>query len=134
MGATCSGCGACCDLIPLDQTPEQIAASVAAWPDAVDNHYFGGDYLVPVTKAEAEQINPALVRIHPSDKSWYTCRAFDATSRRCTIYETRPKMCRNYPWYEWGPRGIVIKAFPDCSYHADVPDSCGAGLVQLTRT
>ncbi len=28
---------------------------------------------------------------------WYTCRNHDADSGNCTIYETRPQMCRDFP-------------------------------------
>lgn len=27
---------------------------------------------------------------------WFTCKFFDKVTRLCTIYDTRPKMCRNH--------------------------------------
>jgi len=31
--------------------------------------------------------------------AWYTCRCFDPETSLCTIYEARPDMCRNFPWF-----------------------------------
>lgn len=29
---------------------------------------------------------------------WYRCRNYDTESRLCTAYDSRPDMCRNYPY------------------------------------
>ena len=39
-------------------------------------------------------------RLEPGDPSgwhFHTCRAWDPETRLCTVYETRPSMCRKYP-------------------------------------
>lgn len=30
--------------------------------------------------------------------AWYTCSHWDTETRKCQIYETRPLMCRGYPY------------------------------------
>jgi len=58
----------------------------------------------------------------------YTCSAFDTTTRRCSAHETRPPICRGYPWYGREPRAADPVLPARCSHHADVP---GAGAVPL---
>jgi hypothetical protein len=118
-------------VIPLALSPADIAVCCAAYPDARDRHYFEGGFLVPMDRAEAQRINHTLVHIMPEDRHFYSCRAFDPTARRCTIHETRPNMCRDYPWYGGAPNGVTLSPFPNCSYHADVPADCGPWLVQI---
>jgi Fe-S-cluster containining protein len=30
---------------------------------------------------------------------YYRCKWFDQETRKCTNYENRPPMCRDYPWH-----------------------------------
>lgn len=62
------GCGACCNLTPGDR------------PDLAD-------YLTP---AELEQYLSMV-----GEDGW--CIHYDSDSRRCTIYEERPRFCRVRP-------------------------------------
>lgn len=47
------------------------------------------DMLIPLPNSTA--IAPSIFQT-----TAYTCKHFDKETRRCLIYETRPKMCRDY--------------------------------------
>ncbi|GEM_PF-5473838 len=47
----------------------------------------------------------------------FSCNFFDTEARACTIYATRPKMCRNYPSEQ--------QRCPFCTYDARKPDVPG---------
>ena len=36
---------------------------------------------------------------------FYTCKYWDEITLKCTIYETRPRMCRDFPYGESCPHG-----------------------------
>jgi Fe-S-cluster containining protein len=61
----------------------------------------------------------------------FSCSAFDPISRLCTAHDSRPPICRGYPWYGEIPEaGYERLASPRCSFWADVPldKRPGAGL------
>lgn len=85
--------GHCCKRFFIGYTPEQFT-KVLVWPEEDDATMH--EMLVP------------LEIVHVADKAvgaWYTCKFFkqheDGTGD-CTIYERRPKMCRDYPGYSQG--------------------------------
>ena len=51
---------------------------------------------------------------------FYKCDAFDPEKNICTMYAERPRMCREFPWYEREPVEEAIYCYPNCSYHADL--------------
>lgn len=63
----------------------------------------------------------------------FKCSAFDPVARLCTAHNTRPPICRGFPWY--GERsGVAHSRLPArCSFWADVPleNRPGAGLKLL---
>jgi Fe-S-cluster containining protein len=54
-----------------------------------------------------------------SDPFFFRCIHFDRETRRCTDYENRPAMCRNYPWYGGEPQEAAALP-PTCSFRADI--------------
>jgi Fe-S-cluster containining protein len=40
----------------------------------------------------------------PQTGHYYTCRHHDTVTGNCTTYETRPRVCRDYPFYGSGYR------------------------------
>lgn len=69
---SCDGCGACCESCPVP--PYSMAALLQA--------------PVHIRRLVAAAISAA----EPGD----ACIAFDARTRRCTIYEHRPSDCRDF--------------------------------------
>jgi Fe-S-cluster containining protein len=59
------------------------------------------------------------------DKLDLRCDAFDPVTRLCAARESRPPVCRGYPWYGDDPAtsGRAGALYPECSYLADVSPS-----------
>lgn len=64
----------------------------------------------------------------------FRCTHFDAATRSCDSYESRPAICRDYPRHLlWQPRPELL---PRCGYRAVVPNAAGlrAALDRLALT
>lgn len=131
--AECNGCGQCCDPVVLPFTQREIMATLPSQHEhPADREHMLHD-LIPISRREGLARAPYLSggvtwasidggRSFLETRSvFYECRHFDRETRRCRIYERRPPMCRDYPWYGDPPDGS--KALPpDCSYIEDVPE------------
>ena len=47
---------------------------------------------------QAEGIDEQILRHHKDSVYKSVCRLFDRETRRCTVYEARPNVCRKYPY------------------------------------
>lgn len=49
------------------------------------------------------------------------CRFYDRERQACGAYDSRPPLCRGYPWYgrEPSPEAVVLDR--QCSFWADIP-------------
>ena len=88
---SCEKCPAyCCSYPEIEVTPRDIARLAK---------YFGMDY----AKAEERFTKPDeedKVRVlrHKQDRIFKTvCMFLDLKTRRCTVYDARPGVCRGYP-------------------------------------
>lgn len=104
----CASCGACCD--PVYLTPESAAKLRDTGPRAdTSTIAFAREHWHP----RAESPLPGHIALD--------CDQFDAATRTCTAYDTRPPACSKYPWYGDGPtRERSIDLPPQCSYLLDV--------------
>lgn len=120
-GGACNGCGACCRVLTLDQSPEEIQgiAAITRVLGIPSDHIFAAEHWQPLTRAEAMQRNPYYTSRLPEGAHLYMCDRL-AADGRCMAYEDRPLVCRGYPWYGEAPRPMAL-ADPDCGYHVDVP-------------
>lgn len=51
----------------------------------------------------------------------YDCDQYDPRERACRAQDTKPPVCRDYPWYGEGPTPQRAAALdPQCSYLGDV--------------
>lgn len=95
MEVSCEGCGVCCQgfFAQITEWDLKIFKDVAQNPtyevfnpDALDNAQLAGFhyYKVPNTgfRIDAYMIG--------------NCKAFDPTTKRCRIYESRPKVCADF--------------------------------------
>lgn len=58
----------------------------------------------------------------PEQSDRYACDQYDPEARACRAQETKPPVCRDYPWYRDGPTQERASALdPRCSYLLDVP-------------
>ena len=58
----------------------------------------------------------------------YTCKNFDPVTKNCTAYETRPEMCRDYPYGNpphskgYKPRAEGQCNYRDCTRRCATPE------------
>lgn len=105
----CSRCGNCCENITISFDP--MAEDLGDW-------------------GERGQVDLLFIREHWHRRDGFTtftysCDQFDPKSRLCTAHESRPPVCRDYPWYGRPPEErsstVVAKEMsPQCSFNADV--------------
>ncbi len=101
MGDRCTG--QCCRAFFLPYSPEALDALAARQPDEETLQVHG-----MVVHLGLFDVNPAG-GLNPVPCHYYTCKHFDEPSGNCGIYETRPKMCRDFPYGKPCP-------FPDCGW------------------
>lgn len=123
-------CGACCDPVVLPYTREEVLR--APWLLDPADRAFVIDALTPVRRRDglrrASYLSAGVtVMGRPGSPestvlAWsffYDCRHFDPETRRCTNYDNRPPLCRDFPWY--GDPPDPSKALPtECAYRADL--------------
>ncbi|MBX9792111.1 MAG: YkgJ family cysteine cluster protein [Pirellulales bacterium] len=85
----CTGCGDCCTGAPghVWVNAEEIAALAARLEMEVDD--FERKYVRKVG------IRRSLVEFPNGD-----CVFFDGDTRKCTVYEQRPRQCRTWPFWD----------------------------------
>jgi Fe-S-cluster containining protein len=100
LAGSCNGCGKCCETpsIQVDRVTfglRSVSALVVGWHRVVNGF-------------ELIEKDPRL-RLFV-----FRCTHYDATSRTCDSYESRPLMCRDYPVnLTWE---AVPTLFPECSH------------------
>src|SRR5438093_10170493 len=125
LRGSCNGCGACCRVIVLEQSPEEVRqmAALTRVLGIPSDHSFAAAHWQPITRAEAMRQNPFYTSRLPPDAHLYTCDRL-AADGRCTAYEERPLVCRGYPWYDQPPRPMPL-ADEHCGYAVDLPPPPG---------
>ena len=118
----CNQCGACCRTIALDQSPDEVAAMAALTSvlGIPSDHTFARQHWRPLTREEAMAANPFYVARLPATKHFYACDML-AENGSCSAHETRPLVCRGYPWYGEPPTDMPL-ADPECGYEAERTD------------
>ena len=81
------------------------------------DHTFAAEHWHPLTRQEAMQRNPFYTSRLPTDAHLYSCDQL-GDDGSCRVHETRPLVCRGYPWYGQPPRDMAL-ADPDCGYIYD---------------
>jgi uncharacterized protein len=86
---TCSGCGDCCTGAPgyVWVNKEEIAALAAQ----VD---------ISVEEFEAKYVREIGVRKSLLEYENGDCVFFDNKTRKCSVYEARPRQCRTWPFWD----------------------------------
>lgn len=97
--------GRCCAVFTFPSSPLQLhQARKRYWSGEKDAETLR-DMLVPLSVPEArgrgERFNlggGSVDEIAEAGLNFYTCAHWDEETRRCTNYENRPVMCRDYPY------------------------------------
>lgn len=123
MPATCAQCGDCCEAIPFSMDQEQIKDRLAEGEGLGERGITDLTFIlknwVPISRREYENVHPEAA----TEKKMYTCRQFNRETRQCMVHDSRPPVCRDYPWYS---RGVpedetqVIMLPARCSFWEDV--------------
>jgi Fe-S-cluster containining protein len=117
--SACNRCGACCRVLTLEQSPAEVQQmSVLTGVLGIPSDYqFAARHWHPLSRDEAMRRNPLYTSRLPVDAHLYRCDML-AADGTCQAHETRPLVCRGYPWYGEPPRDIEL-ADPDCDYYED---------------
>jgi Fe-S-cluster containining protein len=78
-------CGKCCEVIMINKPKSKCGIDLQIM-------------LERISRKKAKALNPEIPII--KDYYYYTCRWFDRKSHLCFMYNSRPYMCRYYPFYE----------------------------------
>jgi hypothetical protein len=115
----CNKCGACCRVLTLAQSPEEVRqmAALTAVLGIPSDHQFAAEHWQPLTRAEAMRRNPGYTLRLAPEAHLYFCDML-AADGRCLAHEARPWVCRGYPWYDAPPRDMEL-ADRDCDYYED---------------
>jgi Fe-S-cluster containining protein len=114
----CTSCGACCDPVSLDHTFSRdelltIANGIAQGGDADD---------APTSNYNPRNLHWLLFELKPLGAGYFACANFDAVTRQCNAYDTRPGVCAGFPWYGRQPyAGLLTGRLAGCGYAVDVP-------------
>lgn len=69
--------------------------------------------LIPISHQEAVDRRARFgvdLPVHADDGPFFRCRHWDETTRLCGIYDTRPAMCRDYPYGQPCEHGCSCQA------------------------
>jgi Fe-S-cluster containining protein len=109
----CNRCGACCEDIPLPHPADELARLAAD----------------PTIDADRRAFAAGLELVGAAPGGWrYRCRHFRREAARlglCTIYDTRPSVCRTFPV------GETVRRWPQCSWYVQVRDEAGQVLTPV---
>ena len=123
LAGACNGCGACCRVIFLEQSPEEVRqmAALTRVLGIPSDHAFVAEHWRPLARDEAMQRNPFYTSRLAPEAHLYTCDRL-GDDGRCMAYDERPLVCRGYPWYGQAPRPMAL-ADADCGYGVDLAPS-----------
>lgn len=125
MMGTCNQCGACCRVLKLEQSPDEVQriAAVTSVLGIPSDHVFAAAHWHPLTRDEAMHRNPFYTNSLPAGVHLYRCDQL-GDDGRCMAYAERPLVCRGYPWYGEPPLRMPL---PDqhCSYCVDIVEAFG---------
>ena len=123
-------CSDCCKVLTIKQTKGVIytLGYVRRWgyPDDWKEGNKAFHMLRKISKRRAKKLNPHLVKRVKNDQAYFKCKNY--RDSKCQVYETRPDMCSQYPFYDscgeqnWKKyledRPNIIGLYrPDCTYY-----------------
>jgi Fe-S-cluster containining protein len=125
MHGYCNMCGKCCEAIRLMIPPEQFAEY---GPNAEEgsNYRFVYEHWRNISEDEAFRRNPLLrmqkeAGLVNGEVWYYECDMYDPVTHKCKAHDTRPHVCRGYPFYGDDPvaREYFTWYSPTCDYIHD---------------
>jgi Fe-S-cluster containining protein len=86
---TCTGCGDCC-----------TGAAGYVWVNQQEIDALAARLGMPVAAFEKQYVRHVGVRRSLKERKNYDCVFLDGETRRCTVYEDRPRQCRTWPFWD----------------------------------
>lgn len=106
--------GHCCEIFFLPFTPKQLGSVRKLKKKKGMNISIKGNKAINSRSGfqDIQIVAEMVISISPSREkleshigesagkngNWYTCRNFDKETRNCKIYDSRPRMCRDFPY------------------------------------
>jgi Fe-S-cluster containining protein len=113
----CIGCGMCCRAITLAYTKKDIRK---VWPeDKGTSKWFVLKNWHRISRDQALKENPNVVNMEKQiGWYWYTCSMFDRETNKCKVHDSKPRICKGYPWYGNEPNDTALYG-ANCGYRVD---------------
>ena len=125
--AECNRCGACCWPIETSWTKREIAQRNTPLGDKefVAKHWrrIRQDVALQRIKeryADADSLVWDGVRKALKGGRYYECDQYDPGTKTCGAHDTKPPICRSFPWYNEPPVPHRLYCLPNCSFEADL--------------
>lgn len=139
MSATeCARCGDCCDPVTTPfhvetWVPYRLAQADVSEATRENCEFMLAHWTTVHTLVREDERGATLLVGYQA-----RCDAFNPVTRLCEARETRPPVCRNFPWYGRKPgdpdrEPIAASLSPRCSFNADVPGRRMLPLTVVTR-
>jgi len=106
--------GLCCRAFTLPYSPTRLKRLAALFSGDRELQFMISS-LIPLGRHRRNPVFPLIRNAGGARTHFYTCRNFDKQSGDCTVYKTRPGMCKRYP-------GL----FQRCQYQEFYPCCCAA--------
>jgi Fe-S-cluster containining protein len=84
----CTGCGDCC-----------TGAPGYVWVNQAEIAALAARLELSVPEFERRFVREVGVRRTLKERKNYDCVFLDGGTRKCTVYEQRPRQCRTWPWW-----------------------------------
>lgn len=115
----CSMCGLCCEDISIQNSPDQMTQLL------IDRGYTCDDPMDYAYNVDFVLDNWIYNGPDKRNGHQYQCAQFDTETRTCMAHESRPRVCRDYPWYRDTADQLIKYESgrwlqPQCSFNADV--------------
>lgn len=102
----CNNCGWCCQF-------EGVHRNVVSDADSDTNKFY---------ELRGGKLQPGGAKLHYIMHAYAPCSNHDTVSKKCTDYENRPSICKNFPekptqiegtpcshWFEYEENGVTIR-------------------------
>lgn len=93
MKSECNRCGECCRVIHIGHTKKTLRTIKNPDVKFILKHW------CRISRKEAYKRQPTLKARDWNGFYFYACDAWDEKTHLCKMYESRPEVCRGFPFY-----------------------------------
>jgi len=99
----CNRCGECCRVIHIRYTKKALRKIGGSDAEFILKYWHR------ISRKEAYKRRPILKTRDWSGFYFYTCDAWDEKTHLCKMYESRPEVCRDFPFYGEKPTSARLE-------------------------